>query len=152
MGVCRGHTNPPHPHTSDLMNLNDLDCNEESSVLRAFSELLHLINSNFNLLDECRHSAKGGAVETGCSCLYYAIYTDLLHNTTPIHCTPSHCTPLCRVPRVFALLVVWPPLHVSHCSSLRSATRGGSAAEGRDPSTQRGSVGMPYYDYYGYYY
>ena len=44
----RGHTNPPHPHTSDLINLNDLNCSEESSVLRAFSELLHLINSNLN--------------------------------------------------------------------------------------------------------
>ena len=47
----RGHTNPPHPHTSDLINLNDLNCSEESSVLRAFSELLHLINSNLNLLN-----------------------------------------------------------------------------------------------------
>ena len=47
----RGHTNPPHPHTSDLINLNDLSCSEESSVLRAFSELLHLINSNLNLLN-----------------------------------------------------------------------------------------------------
>ena len=47
--VYRGHTNPPHPHTSDLINLNDLNCSEESSVLRAFSELLHLINSNLNL-------------------------------------------------------------------------------------------------------
>ena len=47
----RGHTNPPHPHTSDLINSNDLNCNEESSVLRAFSELLHLINSNLNLLN-----------------------------------------------------------------------------------------------------
>ena len=42
----RGHTNPPHPHTSDLICLNDLNCSEESSVLRAFSELLHLIISN----------------------------------------------------------------------------------------------------------
>ena len=31
-------------------------------------------------LNGFRHSAKGGAVETGCS--------DLLYNTTPIHCTP----------------------------------------------------------------
>ena len=35
--------------TSDLINLNDLNCSEESSVLRAFSEFLHLINSHFNL-------------------------------------------------------------------------------------------------------
>ena len=49
--VNRGHTNPPHPHTSDLINSNDLNCSEESSVLRAFSELLHLINSNLNLLN-----------------------------------------------------------------------------------------------------
>ena len=47
----RGHTNPPHPHTSDLINVNDLDCSEEHSVLRAFSELLHLISSNLNLLN-----------------------------------------------------------------------------------------------------
>ena len=49
--LYRGHTNPPHPHTSDSINLNDLNCNEENSVLRAFSELLHLINSNLNLLN-----------------------------------------------------------------------------------------------------
>ena len=33
-------------------------------------------------------SAKGGAVETGCSDVYDVIFTSLLHNTTPIHCTP----------------------------------------------------------------
>ena len=49
--LYRGHTNPPHPHTSDLIILNDLNCNEESSVLRAFSEWLHLIDSDLNLLN-----------------------------------------------------------------------------------------------------
>ena len=46
------------------------------------------------------HSAKGGAVETGCSDLYDV----LLYNTTPIHCTPLTLHPPVmntRVPHIF---------------------------------------------------
>ena len=50
------------------------------------------------------HSAKGGAVETGCSEIYMMIYTIcyiiLPQSTAP----PIHCTPLCRVSRPASLL------------------------------------------------
>ena len=49
LGATQTHPTPTHQIQSIL---NDLNCNaEESSVLRAFSELLHLINSNLNLLN-----------------------------------------------------------------------------------------------------
>ena len=38
-------------------------------------------------LEIALHSAKGGAVETGCSGLHYIVGCCLLHNTTPILCT-----------------------------------------------------------------
>ena len=38
------------------------------------------------------HSAKGGAVETGCSDLYDVIYQFAIY-TTPIHCTPHPLHP-----------------------------------------------------------
>ena len=47
-----------------------------------------------SFLREDQDSSKGGAVETGCSGLYYIIYyMCLLHNTTPIHCTPLRLHP-----------------------------------------------------------
>ena len=55
---------PPHPHTSELINLNDLNCNEESSVLRAFSELLHLINSNPRGAPRCAARRGSGGVKS----------------------------------------------------------------------------------------
>ena len=44
-------------------------------------------HNNNNTTSIFLHSAKGGAVEAGCSVLYGAMYY-LLHNTTPVHCTP----------------------------------------------------------------
>ena len=44
-----------------------------------------------------QYSSKGGAVETGCSDLYYRmLYISLVYNTTPIHRTPLPLHPPCN--------------------------------------------------------
>ena len=45
------HTNPPHPHKSDLIQFDKLKLQWTSSVLCVFSKFLHLINPNWNLLN-----------------------------------------------------------------------------------------------------
>ena len=45
------HTNPPHPHKSDLNQFNKLEVQWTSSLLRVFDKFLHLINPNLDLLN-----------------------------------------------------------------------------------------------------
>ena len=48
--VYGDHTNPPHPHKSDLNQSNKNNLQWTSSVVCVFSKFLHLINPNSNLL------------------------------------------------------------------------------------------------------
>ena len=57
------------------------------------------------------HSAKGGAVEAGCSDLYDITYQFTIQIPPQSTAPPIHCTPLCRVSRPPPL---WPPQNVAN--------------------------------------
>ena len=63
-------------------------------------KLVNWLFHRFGFEGSSLHSAKGGAVETGCSDLYSVIHVLVYHVTLPQSIAPLiHCTPLCRVSR-----------------------------------------------------